>query len=288
MLPAWMVLVLKKASVEWQGNSQRISRGLKNGETLMERIKCLNYYQKCLLFLMAIMILVFTVLYPVTISRVGFEYKGTVLVPSQENGDTVYSGKIQGKQAHLTVSEDKSVVFQHGDKIYGPYTIKEDAAAIPENEEMAEHMTGVELRRGEDILFRGGVLDTGNFYCLYSEDGTLDNVGIFYVGSDGIERDNDGNVVNSVEPSVSTILELVNNPELIHKGKWFAWFAAVFICAFNTVSVLFADELFRWDLAFRIRNADHAEPSDLEIAGRYIGWTAILIVALVIFIMGLQ
>lgn len=67
----------------------------------MERIKCLNYYQKCLLFLMAIMILVFTVLYPVTISRVGFEYKGTVLVPSQENGDTVYSGKIQGKQAHL-------------------------------------------------------------------------------------------------------------------------------------------------------------------------------------------
>lgn len=96
-----MVLVLKKASVEWQGNSQRISRGLKNGETLMERIKCLNYYQKCLLFLMAIMILVFTVLYPVTISRVGFEYKGTVLVPSQENGDTVYSGKIQGKQAHL-------------------------------------------------------------------------------------------------------------------------------------------------------------------------------------------
>lgn len=254
----------------------------------MERIKCLNYYQKCLLFLMAIMILVFTVLYPVTISRVGFEYKGTVLVPSQENGDTVYSGKIQGKQAHLTVSEDKSVVFQHGDKIYGPYTIKEDAAAIPENEEMAEHMTGVELRRGEDILFRGGVWDTGNFYCLYSEDGTLDNVGISYVGSDGIERDKDGNVVDSVEPSASTILELVNNPELIHKGKWFAWFTAVFICAFNTVSVMFADELFRWDLAFRIRNADHAEPSDLEIAGRYIGWTAILIVALVIFIMGLQ
>lgn len=254
----------------------------------MERIKCLNYYQKGLLLLMAIMILVFTVLYPVTISRVGFEYKGTILVPSQENGNTVYSGKIQGEQAYFTVSEDKSVVFQHGNKIYEPYTIKEDATAVPQNEEMAEYMTGVELRQGEDILFRGGILDTGNFYCLYSEDGTLDNAGITYVGSDGIERDENGNRIDSIEPSASTILELVNDPELIHEGKWFVWFAAVFICVLNAVSILFADELFRWNLAFRIRNADHAEPSDLEIAGRYIGWTAILIMTLAIFIMGLQ
>ena len=185
----------------------------------MERIKCLNYYQKGLLLLMTAMMLVFAVLYPVTISRVGFEYKGTVLVPSQENGNTVYSGKIQGKQANFTVSEDKSVVFQYGKKIYEPYTIKEDATAIPKNEEMAEYMMGVELRQGEDILFRGGVLDTGNFYCLYSEDGALDNVAISYVGSDGIERDENGNIIDPVEPSASTILELMNNPELKHKGK---------------------------------------------------------------------
>ena len=254
----------------------------------MERIKCLNYYQKGLLLLMTAMMLVFAVLYPVTISRVGFEYKGTILVPSQENGNTVYSGKIQGKQALFTVSEDKSVVFQHGNKIYEPYTIKEDATAIPKNEEMAEYMMGVELRQGEDILFRGGVLDTGNFYWLYSEDGTLDNVAISYVGSDGIERDESGNRIDPVEPSASTILELVKNPELKHKGKWYVWFAAVFICVLNAVSILFADELFRWNLAFQIRNADHAEPSDLEIAGRYIGWTVISIMALVIFIMGLQ
>ena len=254
----------------------------------MERIKCLNYYQKGLLLLMTAMMLVFAVLYPVTISRVGFEYKGMILVPSQENGNTVYSGKIQGKQANFTVSEDKSVVFQYGKKIYEPYTIKEDATAIPKNEEMAEYMMGVELRQGEDILFRGGVLDTGNFYWLYSEDGTLDNVAISYVGSDGIERDKNGNIIDPVEPSASTILELMNNPELKHKGKWFVWFVAVFICVLNAVSILFADELFRWNLAFQIRNVDHAEPSDLEIAGRYIGWTVISIMALVIFIMGLQ
>ena len=80
----------------------------------------------------------------------------------------------------------------------------------------------------------------------------------------------------------------MNDPELTHKGEWFAWFGALFICALNAISILFADELFRWNLAFRIRNADHAEPSDWEIAGRYIGWTVLSIMALVLFIIGLQ
>lgn len=60
------------------------------------------------------------------------------------------------------------------------------------------------------------------------------------------------------------------------------------LCILNAFCILFADEFFHWNLAFQIRSADHAEPSDWAIAGRYIGWTAMLIMALVIFIMGLQ
>ena len=125
-------------------------------------------------------------IYARTISQVGFEYKDAIFVPNQENGSMVYSGKIQGKQAHFMVSEDKTIVFQYGDKTYGPYTVKEDSTAIPKDEEMQEYMTGVELRQGEDILFRGGVLETGEYYLLYNEDGTLDNFGFSYVTSDGI------------------------------------------------------------------------------------------------------
>lgn len=102
----------------------------------MEKIKGLNYYQKGVLMVMIVMALVFAVVYSMTISRVGFLYKDKILVPSQENGSTVYSGKIQGQQAYFTVSEDKTVVFQHGDKTYGPYTAKEDPAAIPKDEEI--------------------------------------------------------------------------------------------------------------------------------------------------------
>ena len=248
----------------------------------------MNRYQKGILIVMVIMALVFAVVYSITISRVGFEYKDTILVPSQENGSTVYSGKIYGQQAHFTVSEDKTVVFQYGDKTYGPYTAKEDPTAIPKDKEMAEYMVGVELRQGEDILFRGGVRKIGDSLRLYNEDGTLDNFGFSNVIDDGIRRDENGNIIDPVEPSASTILELVNNPELTHKGEWLAWFEAVAICVLNAILILFADELFRWNLAFQIRNADKAEPSDWEIAGRYIGWTVLTIGALILFIMGLQ
>ena len=237
---------------------------------------------------MITMALVFAVVYPMTISRVGFEYKDTILVPSQEKGGTVYSGKIQGQQVHFMVSEDKTIVFQCGDKTYGPYTAKKDPTAIPKDEEIREYMTGVELRQGEDILFRGGILEIGDSYWLYNEDGTIDNFGLSYVTGDGMERDENGNVIDPIEPSASIILELMNDPELTHKGEWFAWFGAVFICVLNALSILFADELVRWNLAFQIRNVDNAEPSDWEIAGRYIGWTVLAITALVLFIVGLQ
>ncbi len=237
---------------------------------------------------MTIMAITFFAVYSMTISRVGFEYKDTILVPSQENGSTVYSGKIKGQQTRFVVSEDKTVVFQYSDKTFGPYTAKEDSTAIPKGEEMAEDMIGVELLQGNFILFRGGVLEFADGYLLYNEDGTLNNFGITYVTNDGIERDENGNAIDPVEPSVSTILNLMNDPKLTHKGEWFAWFGAVFICVLNALLILFADELFRWNLKFQIRNADHADPSDWEIAGRYISWTVLTIMALVLFIMGLQ
>lgn len=255
----------------------------------MERFKNLDRYQKGILLIMIAMTLVFAVIYPVTISRVGFEYKDKIFVPSQENGSTVYSGKLYGQQARFTVSADKIVVFQYGDTTYGPYTVKEDPTAIPKNEKNAKYMTGVEIRQGTGILFRGGAMKmSDSSYWLYNEDGSSESIKFYYTTSDGFERDENGNIINPVEPSASTILELMNDPQLTHKGEGPMWFLAVFFCILNAVSMLFADELFRWNLMFRIRNADYAEPSDWEMIGRYISWTAITIMALVVFIMGLQ
>lgn len=254
----------------------------------MERIKCLGRYQKGVLLLMAAMVLVFTVVYPVTIVRGGFAYGNAILVPVQGNGNTVYSGKIQGTQASFTVYTDKTVEFQYGDKIYGPYTAKEDPTAIPKDHEMGAYMTGVELRQGENILFRGGVFEHGEYRWLYNEDGSTENIAFSVMQSNGIVMDENGNVIDPMEPSASTILDLMAGPELSHKGEWLAWFGGVFICLIAAISILFADELFRWNLAFQIRNVDRAEPSEWVIAGRYISWTVLPIMAMILFITGLQ
>ena len=254
----------------------------------MERMKCLGRYQNGVLLLMIAMIVAFAALYSITVSREGFAYKNAILIPAYEDGSTVYFGKIQGKQANFTVSEDKAVSFQYDGKIYGPYTAREDATAIPKDAGAGDNIVGVELRQGEKILFRGGVSDYGDYLWLYDEDGNMENLDITVTTDYGIVMDEYGNVIDPMEPSVSTILELMGEPELTHQGEWTAWFSGVFICALNALFILFADELFRWNLRFQIRNADYAEPSDFEIAGRYIGWTVFTLMALAIFIMGLQ
>ena len=243
----------------------------------MTRVKVLGRYQKILLLLMAVMILAFTVIYPIVTARSGFLYEGTILVPSEEDGCTVYSEKIYGTAATFTVSADKTVIFQYGNTVYGPYTVKEDPTAIPKDSDLQTQMTGIELRCGGEIVFRGGVVNSGDWRMLYNEDGSFDLLrSITATMSDG-----------TMEPSVSTILDLTDGPALTHKGTWLGWTGGVLICVIAALAMLFADELFRWNVSFLVRNAEEAEPSDWEIAGRYITWTALPVMAAVIFILGL-
>lgn len=253
----------------------------------MERIRSLNRYQKGVLLLMAVMVLAFTAAYFAAASRVGFAYRDAILLPEEENGTTVYSGKIQGIQASFRVSPDKTVEFQYGEKYYGPYTVKEDPVAVPKGE---EHLTGVELRKGEEILFRGGVSRQDDFFWLYDEDGSLSNLAfeVSTVSEYGITYDENGEVIDPMEPTVSTILKLMTGPELTHKGDWSAWFLGVLVCIATAITILFVDELFRLGMTFRVRDPEGVEPSDLVLAGRYIGWVVLPVLAMVLFFLGLQ
>ncbi len=255
----------------------------------MGRIKALNFYQKSILLFMGAMVLVFAVIYSIVIDHEGFEYENVILTPSQENGNTVYSGKIQGEQACFTVGADKSVEFRYGNKTYGPYTAKEDPTAIPKDTELGASMTGVEIRKREEIFFRGGVLAADGFRWLYNEDGSLYDVGFSVVTGEGtIVVDENGKGIDLTELSVATILDLMAGPELTHKGDWSAWLLGAFLCFFTAVLILFADEIFRLQMSFQIRNADKAEPSDWEMAGRYVGWTMMPFAALICFIVGIR
>lgn len=257
----------------------------------MRRFKELDRYQKGILLLLAAMIAVFGVIYYIVISQVGYLYHDEIFVPAEENGNTVYSATVDGKESSFTVTADKTVTFRYGEKVYGPYTAKEDPTAIPKDDDFGAHMTGIEVKDGDEIIFRGGVLRYGQSnrqWMLYNQDGTNASITITATMSDGTVVDSEGNAVDPMKPSLSTILELMNGPELSNKGHWVFWFICVFFSLVTVVSILFADELFRWSLRYRIRDAEAAEPSDWAIAGRYIGWTVMVIVLFVGYIKGLQ
>ncbi len=254
----------------------------------MSRIKSLNWYQKTILLLLAAMALVFTVLYPVTIHRKGFAYHTVILVPSRENGCTVYSGRIHGKAARFTVSPESSVEFVYDGKTYGPYTVTEDPAAVPKGQTSA-HMTGISLWDGEKLLFRGGVQKQDGICTLCSADGSFEKPDFsFSYTSQGLTFHDNNKPEDPMAPTASDIIRLMAGPIMTSKGNWLVWFGGMLLCVLTAVSILFADELFRFGLRLQIRDAEDAEPSAWELIVRYVSWTLLPILAGNLFIMGLQ
>lgn len=252
----------------------------------MQRIRALTLYQKIVLLILLMMALLFTILYPVTISREGLLYEDTILLPEATETGMVYSGRIDGEAASFTVSEGE-VTFRHGDKFYGPYTVREDETAIPQDSQLGDSAVGLEVYCKDALLFRGAAVEQGGFLWLYNEDGSIENFGVTAILSSGVMIDGSGEPVDPLEPSVSTVLNLLSGPALTHKGDWTGWFCGMLLCIGTAVSILFADELFRLSLSFQIRDPDRAEPSDWEIFGRYASWTVLPLLALLVFVIGL-
>lgn len=251
----------------------------------MKRFRNLDRYPKIILSALLIMAVVFTGIYGITTSRVGFLHNDKIFVPRQENGVTLYEARAEGQDCVFTVTDD-TVTFAWGPKTYGPYTLREDPTAIPDDHSIASAMTGIEILDGSKVFFRGGVTDEQEDFWLVSEDGDFPLTMIVTM-SDGMEYDSNGNPIDHMKPTPRQIVSLLRGPELTHKGQWQVYGMMLFISLLVALSVLFADELFYLSLAFRVRDAEYAEPSDWEIASRFISWTILTGAILLGYCMGL-
>ena len=130
--------------------------------------------QKIILMILAAMVVVFSVLYPITISREGYEYLDSILVQKESGGNTVYSGKVRGRDAEFTVTPDKTVVFRCGEKTYGPYTVSEDPTAIPELKPYWStgefEKTGLVVQRKGETIFRGCMIEYENKKIYFNDE----------------------------------------------------------------------------------------------------------------------
>ena len=187
------------------------------------------------------------------------------------------------------MTAEKVVSFRCEDKFYGPYTAKEDPTAIPKEYMDSPNAVGVELRNNGNLMFRGVVLtNEPSGLRLINENGDLYGWSMIVTMSDGTQVDENGRTVDPWKPSAYTILELMGQPELTNKGEWPLYLLGVFFSVVSALTILFADELFRLSLVFTLRDWDRAEPSEFEIAGRYISWTIFPILILWIYFTGLR
>lgn len=250
----------------------------------MERLKNTNTFQRVILIIMPVMLIAFAIIYAKAISQEGLLYNKSILIPTEENGITTYSGKVDGKKAYFTVTSDNTVEYHFGDKVYGPYTVVQDPSAVPDDFDSSISLKGVELRCGDEVIFRGGILNEPDMFTIFSE---AEEGGEFVI-SDGIWYDSDGTEIDGDAPSNYSILSLMYNPVMEHRGDWMMFPVAILICALNVVSILYADELFRFSMRFRVANADTVEPAEWEIISRYIAWVMLTILVAIYLCMGLS
>ena len=80
----------------------------------------------------------------------------------------------------------------------------------------------------------------------------------------------------------AAVYALINKPVI-----WGFWVIALIITILNALSIVFADELFKWSMIFKVDNPDNVEPHFFQICTRYISWVGLTIVAIVLIYFGI-
>jgi len=254
----------------------------------MNRWRALTPFPRIMLCIQAGLLLLFTALYLSLGIQRGIEFQEQFLRQTKRGEDTVYTGTLDGKTVELTYTPSGALFYRWGDVEYGPYTLTEDPTALPPNatEKMGK-VTGVELRLDGEILFRGGY-GWGGFY-LVNEDGTEEYGGIEFTigktiyGLDGNQWTHGDGL--SFAQAIDLLLE---GPPIRSRVDGEGYFLGTLVVVINAVAILFADEIFRWNLRWSIRHPERAEPSEWELFSRGFSWVVLTIVALIGYMMGLS
>ncbi len=245
----------------------------------MKRFTEMNLYQRFLFLLMPVLIITFLILDIRTVHRVGYEYDDLILVPTYGDGYTVYYGTSQGKQVKFTVYDYHTVIYNYDNNDPITYTLEFDETAVPKYP-ITPDMTGVILYKDGKEFFRGGI--KAYDHLIWIQKASTYNSGTTNYVYNGTEY---GHICS---PSYETVLELMYNPELTHKGDGRFWLLGTFACLANMIAILFADECFTLGLIFTIKDPQYAEPTAFERLRWHVAWTSITIVAIMIYIMGLK
>ena len=253
---------------------------------MREKWREMSQFRRILLIILAAMVVGFGIATPIVGSRKGIEYQGTLLHFTREGEVRRYAGRLDWRRTEFTVRPGGVVEYRWGDESYGPYTVTRDPSASPDN-----YMTGLEIRQGDAVLFRGG-LTGGDWPVLYDEDGEpFGLVTVTYGTSGGRIYGADGRELSQRDlhkPSLTAMAKLVlQGPELTHRGSFVLYLLVTLLAAFNIFQICFPGLMFRWSIMWHVRDPDAAEPSDWYILMERVEWVILTGMAAVFYWMAM-
>ncbi|MBD5133245.1 MAG: hypothetical protein HDT38_02055 [Clostridiales bacterium] len=205
-------------------------------------------------------------------------YRNGYLRYEQEGDAAVYSGKAEGYAVKYVVSSESTVEFWLDGALDSAYTVTEDPTAVPQTEDTVRHdpdfFTGVEIRKGDEVWFRGAYSPYSSYWLLDEE------------GNDLAISISFGAESSKPEPTPGVILRFAQGPEVSTRGRLEFILLGLLLGAMCLATLLFEDQLFRWNLAFRVQDPYGAEPSEWELFSRWMGWIALTAVAVWVYALG--
>ena len=241
----------------------------------------MSWFRRVLLIVMLAEMVGFGIATAVTVGRWGLEYQGELLYPRREGDVTWYEGRVDGEDAAFSVAPDGTVEYRWGEYVYGPYQVVEDPTAVPEG----YGGIGVEVRQGDEVLFRG-CYQPSSIVSLIDENGEpliADAVSFRVVGA--VQTEEERREQNTPGPTV--LVRAAMGPELTHKGDVGLYLAVTFIALLNIVQILFPEALFRLSMVLRVSDVDNVEPSEWYIFTEHVEWVILAGACLIFYAMAL-
>lgn len=242
----------------------------------------MSRYRRVLLLVMAAEILVFFIANVLAFLRPGLEYQDALLYPRTEGELQIYQGKVDGETARFTVTPGGEVSYQWGEYTYGPYQITEDPSAVPDGYEGSQ---GIEIRLGDEVLFRGCYLPSSTFPLIQEDGESLwEDSNIYMISGEKIWRNGQEITEREYrEPSLSALARVALGTELTRQGNILLYLLITVLAVFNVLQICFPGLFFRRYIRWRVRDPELAEPSDFYIAMERMEWVVIAIVCLVLY-----
>lgn len=255
---------------------------------MLERWRELDWFRRGMVSALAVMMVGFALANFFAAAREGVEYQGVLFLLKREGETCRYTGKVRGRPAEFVVRPDGTAEYCWGDYVYGPYQVEK----LPSAGGQAAGLPGVEIRRGEEVLFRGGYHD-GSSFMLIPEDeryetdwlwmpeiqwstGTI----VYKDGRELTERD-------LHEPGLTTLAGLVLSPRLVHRGSLPYYLLATLVALFDMFQICCSDRVFRQSARWYVKNPEAAEPSEEYMVGERLSWGIVTIMTIILYCVGL-